>query len=184
VLYACDRVGEMISGDSEMAEKVNGIISGGSRRTRSVDAQRTARALWALLALFVARVTGQALVAFAGVPWLPAMAEWYSGILPYPILFPLQIALVVLLGRVCVEFGRGEGFFVRPNRAFAAPLWWLGWLYAGSMVVRYAATMIVRPEARWHHGTIPIVFHIVLATFVILVARHHRRALAASPVGR
>jgi hypothetical protein len=27
VLYACDRVGEMISGDSEMAEKVNGIIS-------------------------------------------------------------------------------------------------------------------------------------------------------------
>jgi hypothetical protein len=150
VLYACDRVGEMISGDSEMAEKVNGIISGGSRRTRSVDAQRTARALWALLALFVAR----------------------------------QIALVVLLGRVCVEFGRGEGFFVRPNRAFAAPLWWLGWLYAGSMVVRYAATMIVRPEARWHHGTIPIVFHIVLATFVILVARHHRRALAASPVGR
>jgi chromosomal replication initiator protein len=27
VLYACDRVGQMISGDSEMAEKVNGIIS-------------------------------------------------------------------------------------------------------------------------------------------------------------
>ena len=149
-----------------------------------MGARQTARILWALLALFVLRVAGQALVAFAGVSWLPPMAEWYSGLLPYVILLPVQIAIIVLLARVCIEFGREAGFFVRPNRALARPLWWLGWLYAASMIVRYAAMMVLRPEARWHHGTIPIIFHLVLATFVILVARHHRRALAASPVRR
>lgn len=80
---------------------------------RSTAAQKLAPALWTLLALFLLRVAGQAIVAFAVVPWLPPMAEWYSG-----------------------------------------------------------------------HGTIPIVFHVVLATFAILFARHHRRALATAPTRR
>jgi hypothetical protein len=36
------------------------------------SARRLAPVLWVLLALFVARVAGQALVAFPGVPWLLA----------------------------------------------------------------------------------------------------------------
>ena len=46
---------------------------------------RVAWVLWTLLALFVLRVTGQALVAFLEVGFLPPMSEWYSGLLPYPV---------------------------------------------------------------------------------------------------
>jgi hypothetical protein len=43
------------------------------------------------------------------------------------------------------------------------------------MVARFPATLAIHPEARWFHGTIPIVFHWVLATFVISVGLYHRR---------
>jgi hypothetical protein len=36
--------------------------------------------------LFAGRVLGQALVAFVGVSWLPAMKQWFSGVIPYPTL--------------------------------------------------------------------------------------------------
>ncbi|MEW6246549.1 MAG: hypothetical protein AB1555_07555 [Nitrospirota bacterium] len=39
--------------------------------------------LWALLFAFCLRVLGQALVAFAGVTWLPPMAvRWFGGAIP------------------------------------------------------------------------------------------------------
>lgn len=148
-----------------------------TRVDRSTAAQKLAPALWTLLALFLLRVAAQAFVALAEVPWLPPMAEWHSGLLPYPLLLPTQLAIAALLARVCFEFGHGAGIFVRPRRAFATYVWWFGWLYAASMLVRYVMTMALRPEARWSHGTIPIAFHIVLATFTILFAHHHRVAL-------
>src|SRR2546422_879323 len=58
--------------------------------------RRLAPALWALLALFVLRVSGQALVAFLGVPWLPPMREWYSGLLAYPLLLPSQLLIILV----------------------------------------------------------------------------------------
>lgn len=75
--------------------------------------------LWALLALFAARVTGQALVAFLGVGWLPAMDRWCSGLMPYPYLLPAQLLLIALMAKVCIDFTRGHGFFVQPRRFFA-----------------------------------------------------------------
>jgi hypothetical protein len=35
--------------------------------------------------------------------------------------------------------------------------------------------MAIKPDARWTGDLIPVVFHIVLASFVIVVADHHRR---------
>ena len=43
----------------------------------------------------------------------------------------------------------------------------LGAIYAGTMVVRYVATMWLHPELRWLTGTILIWFHLVLATFIV-----------------
>src|SRR3989449_8511904 len=50
-----------------------------------------ATVLWFLLFLFCLRVAGQALVAAFAVPFLPPMQQWYSGVMPYPILLPVQI---------------------------------------------------------------------------------------------
>ncbi|HEV8630374.1 MAG TPA: hypothetical protein VGV61_08655 [Thermoanaerobaculia bacterium] len=138
--------------------------------------------LWSLLALFALRVLGQVLVAFAGVRFLPPTEQWMSGLLPYRWLLPSQLLILVLLGKVAADFSRGRGLFVAPRRSFARVAPGLGWLYLGSMVVRYVASMSIHPERRWFGQTIPIAFHCVLATFVILFGRYHREAFA--PGGR
>jgi hypothetical protein len=47
--------------------------------------------LGSLALLFLLRVVGQILVAFLGVRFLPPLEDWYSGLLPYPILLPVQL---------------------------------------------------------------------------------------------
>ena len=122
--------------------------------------------LWTLLLLFALRVVGQLLVVAGAAPFLPPMDEWQSGLLPYPMLLTSQILILALLGTVCVQFSRGSGDFVRYQPWMATPLWIFGWAYAIGMIVRYG---LLRRDA------IPVVFHIVLATFVLVVAQHHRR---------
>jgi len=141
--------------------------------------QRLAPLLWALLALFVLRVTSQTLVAFFDVDFLPPMQEWYSGLLPYEYLLPSQVAIIVLMTKICLEFTRGRGFFVEPGRFFSVYWLYFGYLYLAIMIARYPIQMALHPEARWFGGTIPIFFHWMLAAFVISVGLYHRRRLRA-----
>ena len=129
--------------------------------------------LWVLLILFVARVAGQAMVAFWGVQWLPPMERWYSGLMPYPLLLPAQIAIIVLMAKICSDFTRRRGFFVQPRRLFAGPWLWFGWIYLAVMLARLPAQMLLKPDA----PVIPIPFHWVLASFVIAVGLWHRKRL-------
>ena len=130
--------------------------------------------LWLLLGLFCLRVLGQVLVAFWGVGFLPPMEEWYSGLIPYPILLPIQILIILLFAKVCLDFSRGRGFFVEPRRVFGRGVLYFGYVYLAGMVLRYVIRMSLYPEERWFGGTIPIFFHWVLAAFVILFGRFHR----------
>jgi hypothetical protein len=134
-----------------------------------------AAALWVLLTLFVGRVLGQLAAALDAAPFLPPMDEWQSGLLPYPLLLAAQVVLIAGLGSVCVQFSRGRGYFVRPHAWLAMQLRIVGWFYAGAMVVRYAVWMTIKPEERWTGDLIPVVFHIVLASLLLVVAGHHRR---------
>ena len=139
--------------------------------------RRLAPLLWTLLGLFALRVAGQALVAFSHVGFLPPMQQWYSGLLPYEYLLPSQIAIILVMAKVAVDFTRGAGFFVTPRRFFAVHWLVLGYLYLAVMVARYPIQMVLHPESRWFGGTIPIFFHWVLAAFVIAVGLHHRLRL-------
>jgi len=121
--------------------------------------------LWLLLGLFVLRVTGQALVAFFDVDFLPPMAAWYSGLMPYEYLLPSQIVIIAVMAKISLDFTRGRGFFFEKNRFFAT-----AWLWFGCV---YLAAMIARAVFLWDHP-IPIVFHWVLAAFVITVGLSHR----------
>jgi hypothetical protein len=124
--------------------------------------------LWALLALFCLRVAGQALVAFFGVRFLPPMEAWYSGLMPYEYLLPSQLLIIALMTWICVDFTRRRGFFYQPRRLFAQEWLWFGYVYL--------AAMLARALFLWDHP-IPIVFHWVLAAFVIAVGLSHRRRL-------
>lgn len=133
--------------------------------------------LWALLVLFVMRVTGQAMVAFLDIRFLPPMQEWYSGLLPYEYLLPAQVIIIALMARICLDFTRGRGFFVQPRHFFAFYWLYFGYLYLAVMILRYPIQMYLHPESRWFGGTIPIFFHWVLAAFVICVGRYHHGKL-------
>lgn len=134
---------------------------------------------WTLFFAFCLRVLGQALVAFTGVPWLPPIEEWYSGLLPYPYLLSAQVLIITLYGKVCRDFARGEGFFVRPRPLFGRGVLRFGYVYLAAIILRYVIRMSLYPEIRWFGGAIPIVFHWVLACFIIAFGRYHRTRLSA-----
>lgn len=132
--------------------------------------------LWTLLALFAGRVAGQLAVVNGMAPFLPSMDQWQSGLFPYPALLAAQVAILAGLGLVCVQFSRGRGYFAKRRRWLGTPLWIAGWIYAGAMVVRYVVWMTVRPDQRWTGDLIPVVFHILLAVFLLVVSDYHRRS--------
>src|SRR5207247_11201637 len=105
-----------------------------------------ATVLWFLLFLFCLRVAGQALVAAFAVPFLPPMKQWYSGVIPYPILLPVQILIIFLLAKVATDFTRRRGFFVVPRRTMGRLLQWLRYLHCGRMAVRSLLRMALHPD--------------------------------------
>ena len=126
--------------------------------------------------LFALRVLGQALVGFVGVTWLPAMEQWFSGLIPYPTLLIIQLLMLMLMVKITGEIWRGEGTFAIPRPHWSTFLMKFSAVYAAVMVLRYALTMILRPEKRWLGDTIPIFFHFVLAGFIYVLGHYHRRA--------
>lgn len=116
--------------------------------------------------LFCVRVVGQLVVRSTAPSWLPPMHQWHR--IPYRLLLPIQIVFIAVIAAVVVDFAAGPWLFAEPNRSFGLFLIGLSGVYAGSMLVRYALRMARRPTERWFGGTIPIVFHIVLAAFLFV----------------
>ncbi len=116
------------------------------------------------IVLFAVRVAGQIVVLARRPAWLPPMEQW--NLLPYPILLPLQLALLVFMS-VLVAGTLEPGAGTARVLVGVAFLYWLG------MVVRYAVRMVRRPAERWFGGAIPIVFHCVLAAFLFVLGAAH-----------
>ena len=123
--------------------------------------------------LFVLRVLGQVLVAFFGVDFLPAMENWYSGLLPYPVLLPIQIVMIIVMVRIIWDVTRGSGIFSITKRETGIFLKWFSYVYFLSMVVRHMYIMAGHPEWRWFGHTISIWFHMVLAAFLYTYSHYH-----------
>lgn len=114
--------------------------------------------LWICIALFFARVVGQIEVLLLEPRWLPEMSAWYSGLLPYPLLLPAQIALLMLM---CVL-----AFRKRP----VAPFWRaLALVYFLVMAVRLVICVYRYGGDFYLNGAIPVAFHWVLALFLALL---------------
>ena len=114
--------------------------------------------------LFLLRVAGQLLVVLRAPVWLPPMHEWH--LMPYRLLLPSQIAILAFMALLEVSIFRGWSPLGSASPRAGSLLIGFSALYAGVMAVRYAVRMYRRPEERWFGGSIPIVFHFVLAAFV------------------
>lgn len=177
---------QRVHGEASMlaagARLANLTRDGGARDSGQVATlpRGSAVVLWALTALFFLRVLGQALVAFVGARFLPPMAEWYSGLVPYPVLLPVQLAMLLVMAKVNADVSRGAGLVATPRPALGRFLRGLSYVYFAAMLLRYVLTVALRPERRWLHGSIPIAFHWVLAGYLWTLGRHHARTRGAA----
>jgi hypothetical protein len=122
-----------------------------------------------LLVLFLGRVLGQLLVATVAPSWLPPMARWYSGLMPYRYLLPVQIVFLVVMTALTVSVARESEPLGAPAPATGTWLVWASYIYAlgtGGRAIRYA---LAAPDRRG--VLIPIVFHFVLAGFLFTYGR-------------
>jgi hypothetical protein len=123
--------------------------------------------------LLLLRVIGQIIVVLFAPRWLPPMEQWQSGLLPYPVLLVAQACVLTLMIWIAADFARGAGVFVQPMPQAGRAALWFGYVYFGGMIVRYVIRMARRPDQRWLGGTIPIIFHSIVAAFVWMFGRYH-----------
>lgn len=136
-------------------------------------AKRYARWLWLLLGLFCFRVAAQ-FVTLAGTPsFLPPFDAWHSGVLPYGALVTAQIVIIVVFGWTASRFSGGN---VRPRRTLGLFLASIGLLYFAVMLVRLVLGLTLFSTHPWFGKLLPTVFHLVLASFLLLVGAFHLRA--------
>jgi hypothetical protein len=124
-----------------------------------------------LSGLFFLRVLGQLLVSRKPRRWLPPMEQWQSGLMPYPALLASQAAILTLQTTIELQSVRGEGALVEHRPRAGRALRGLSVVYVGGMIYRYIVSMRRHPERRWFGKTIPIWFHMILATYLFLYAR-------------
>jgi hypothetical protein len=127
--------------------------------------------LWSCVVLFAARVIGQIETLLVAPDWLPDMDAWYSGLLPYPLLLPAQIAILMLMAVVAWNRRVRSGSFARAHPRVARALRMFAGIYFAVMAFRLAANVNANGADFWREGAIPVAFHWVLALFVLVSGR-------------
>jgi hypothetical protein len=127
--------------------------------------------LWGCVALFAARVIGQFEALTLAPSWLPDMDAWYSGLLPYHLLLPAQIAILMIMSVVAWNRRVRTGRFAAAQPRVAGALRSFAGLYFAAMAVRLAINVAENGADFWRMGAIPVAFHWVLALFLMVSGR-------------
>lgn len=122
--------------------------------------------LWTCIGLFLLRVLGQLEVVLIAPAWLPPMEQWYSGLLPYPLLLPAQILLLMFMTGLVVNEMRRPYLFRDRNWLKIAAL-----VYFSAMVLRLIVQFLRGADDVISAGGIPVAFHWVLALFLLVLSR-------------
>ncbi|QPJ62875.1 MAG: hypothetical protein G3M70_13715 [Candidatus Nitronauta litoralis] len=126
--------------------------------------------LWILFGLFCFRVSAQLLQNFYPVSFLPPFDDWHSGALPYGILVGFQIVIIVLCLLAIQDVSNP---IPKPDREKGKYLLTIGCFYFVIMVVRLAGGYTFASSIHWFNVRIPTIFHLVLASFILLYGHFH-----------
>jgi hypothetical protein len=125
-------------------------------------------ALWGLTLLFGLRILAQPLSWI--VQALPGFDAWHGGVLPYPALLLSQLAIASTMVIVNLRLARGV---LVPRPRLGRGLAWLGSLYFAGMLLRLVLGQTLYPGSSWLDRPLPTLFHLVLAAWLLLLARYH-----------
>jgi uncharacterized protein len=121
-------------------------------------------------ALFLFRIIAQLIQKLYGLPFLPPFEKWYRGVLAYPWLLTSQLSIIALMGWVILGFAKDT---VPAFHRLGIALIVLGSIYLSVMLLRLIAGLTFATHHHWLGALLPAFFHIVLATFVLLVGHFH-----------
>ena len=124
-----------------------------------------------LALLFAFRVIAQCVQNYFPLDHLPPFVAWQGSSLPYHWLLFFQIIILLIMARQIFLVSREK---IIQNRTLGKVLRVLGSLYFGSMFLRLAAGMTFAAENHWFAAKLPSFFHLVLASFVLVLAHYHR----------
>jgi hypothetical protein len=119
--------------------------------------------------LFSARVAAQFVQHVYPLDALPPFHAFQGSELPYATLLATQLLIVYAMARCAHGVARGH----RPRRRQRGHwLAALGSLYLLGALLRFVVGFLLPAAAPWFRAWIPATFHVVLASFVLLLARH------------
>jgi hypothetical protein len=121
--------------------------------------------LWFCIGSFLLRVLGQIEVVLVSPAWLPPMEHWYSGLLPYPLLLPAQILILMLMTGLTVNEMRRLN--AAPRREWLRVV---SLIYFAVMLVRLIVQLLRGADSVLAAGGIPVAFHWVLALFLLVLS--------------
>jgi hypothetical protein len=131
--------------------------------------------LWTLSLLFFLRVIGQLIQHFNPVSWLPQFEVWQGSPLPYGFLFFSQLIILAVMIRITQQHASG---CVQKNPSQGKWLLAIGVLCFVGMTGRLVIGLTNLSAHPWFHKFLPAFFHLVLATFVLLLAAFHMNWVA------
>jgi hypothetical protein len=126
-------------------------------------------------ALFAVRVAGQAVQRWFPQRYLPPFGAFQGSRLPYPVLLLAQLVILSVMTRACWRVGQGT---LPQNARKARVLGWAGAVYMTGSLVRIAIGILAPSVSTWFRAWIPGIFHVVLAAFVLCLARAYGRPFA------
>ena len=129
--------------------------------------------LWLLTLIFLLRVLGQFAVQWGDVSFLPSFDRWYSGALEYHYLLASQCLIIFIMSFVSYRIDKA---LLRPSVQIGGVLQVIGWVYFSVMLVRWVIGVADLVDITWFRRPIPSFFHMVLASYVLIVAHYHKSA--------
>lgn len=143
-----------------------------------VYGHRHAYLLWGLTLLFALRVLGQAIQRWLPQTFLPPVAAFQGSELPYGALLSAQLVILAVMAKVSHRVLSGS---LTASHRTGIVLRWAGALYMTAALGRLGLGVLLTDLPVWFHAWIPAIWHIVLAGFVLTIARFHTRASAHLP---
>ncbi len=124
-----------------------------------------------LTLLFAFRVIAQFIQKYFPMDLLPPFEAWQGSGLPYPWLLFFQGILLALAAWQILLVAKDR---IVPSRKAGNVLLIIGLVYYGSMLFRLIAGFTFASHNHWFAAKIPSFFHLVLASFILVLAHYHR----------
>ena len=131
-----------------------------------------------LFLLFTFRVVAQLVQKFYALSFIPQFDKWQSGALPYPVLIAIQLIIILICTKLLVQLARGR---TTPKPMVGVIYMGLGGVYFSVMLFRLVGGLTFGSEHHWWSATIPTAFHLVLASFLLLLGRCYYRLRRQDP---